>query len=489
MFSKRNKSDFKTLSLNLLKRHNTKFKAATIFALLMSTVTLNSSFANETNKETFEKIFHVYVGNLYIGAVADEAAVQQIIEQKEKDASAQFKGLTVDASSNIKIIPEQVFKVDADEQATLTKLQDSITVQAQAYSIKVDGNDVAFLKDENDFEAAINGLKLKYVSPTQLNEVEARPATASLPPLQDSETRIVDVKLSSEVKGQQVAVAPAEIVTVNEAIQLLQTGSVEKELYTVQAGDVLGSIAKAHSLTTAELVQLNPSITVNSVLQIGQQLNVTVEKPYVSVKAVYEKKQVEAVDFTKVVTEDDTMLKGKSVVKQEGAIGKKEVSYVISEENGVRTERVQTNENMLVEPEDRVVIIGTKVVPSIGTGTFAWPANGGRISSQMGTRWGRYHYGIDIARPSDYTIKASDNGTVKTAGRHATYGNYIVINHNNGYETLYAHLSKIGVKVGQVVEKGSSLGVMGSTGRSTGTHLHFEVHKNGSEVNPLSYLN
>lgn len=489
MFSKRSKIDFKTSSLNLLKRHNRKFKAATFIALLISTVTVNSSFAKGTDNDTFERIFHVYVGNSYMGAVADEAAVQQLIEQKEEEASVQYKDLTVDASLNIKIIPEQVFKVDADEQATLAKLQDSITVQAQAYSISVDGNDVAFVKDESDFDAAINGLKLQYVSPTQLNELEARPATASLPPLKDSETRIMDVELSTEVDGQQVVVAPAEIVTVDEAIQLLQTGSVEKELYTVQAGDVLGSIAKAHNLTTAELVQLNPSITMETVLQIGQQLNVTVEKPYVSVKAVYEKKQVEVVDFEKIVKEDDTMLKGKSVVKQEGATGKKEVSFVISEENGVRTERVQIDEKMLVEPEDRIVVVGTKVVPSIGTGTFAWPVNGGRISSQMGTRWGRYHYGIDISRPSNYTIKAADNGTVKTAGRHATYGNYIVINHNNGYETLYAHLSKIDVKVGQVVEQGSSIGVMGSTGRSTGTHLHFEVHKNGSEQNPLAYFN
>ncbi|ATP42296.1 hypothetical protein CSE16_21020 [Solibacillus sp. R5-41] len=489
MISKRDKFDFKKSSLNLLKRRSVKFKTATIFALFLSTATLNIGFANDTDKEKFEKIFHVYVADSYMGAVADEAAVQQIIEQKEKEASVQFKGLNIDASSSVSLIPEQVFKVEADEQATLAKLQDSITVQAQAYSVQVDGKDVAYLKDENDFKAAINGLKLQYVTPTELNELEARPTTASLPPLKDDETRIVDLTLSSEVKGKQVEVAPAEILTVDEAIQVLQTGSVEKELYAIQSGDVLGSIASMHNLTTDQLLQLNPSITEDSVLQIGHQLNVTVEKPYVSVKAVYEKKQVETVDFTKVVKEDDTMLKGKSVVKQEGATGKKEVSYVISEENGVRTERVQTNENTLVDPEDRVVVIGTKVVPSVGTGTFAWPANGGRISSQMGTRWGRYHYGIDIARPSDYTIKASDNGIVKTAGRHATYGNYVVINHNNGYETLYAHLSKIGVSVGQVVEKGSSLGVMGSTGRSTGTHLHFEVHKNGSEVDPLAYLN
>ena len=69
----------------------------------------------------------------------------------------------------------------------------------------------------------------------------------------------------------------------------------------------------------------------------------------------------------------------------------------------------------------------------------------------MGTRWGAYHRGIDIARPSNYTIKAADNGVVTFAGRDGTYGNKVVINHNNGYETVYAHLSSINVSVGQVV--------------------------------------
>lgn len=107
----------------------------------------------------------------------------------------------------------------------------------------------------------------------------------------------------------------------------------------------------------------------------------------------------------------------------------------------------------------------------------------------MGSRWGSYHRGIDIARPSNYNIKASDNGVVTAVGWEGTYGQRIVINHNNGYETVYAHLSEIKVSVGQVVPQGSVIGIMGSTGRSTGTHLHFEVHKNGALVDPLSYLN
>lgn len=100
------------------------------------------------------------------------------------------------------------------------------------------------------------------------------------------------------------------------------------------------------------------------------------------------------------------------------------------------------------------------------------------------------HKGIDIARPSDRTIKAADNGTVVSAGNDGGgYGNKIVIDHNNGFRTVYAHLDSISVSVGQTVSKGSKIGIMGSTGDSTGVHLHFEVYKNGKMQNPLKYIN
>src|SRR5699024_10251340 len=104
-------------------------------------------------------------------------------------------------------------------------------------------------------------------------------------------------------------------------------------------------------------------------------------------------------------------------------------------------------------------------------------------------RWGRTHKGIDIARPSNRAILAADHGVVTSAGYNSGgYGNKIVINHNNGMKTIYAHLDSISVKSGQKVEKGMEIGVMGSTGRSTGIHLHFEVYKNGKLKNPMSYL-
>jgi murein DD-endopeptidase MepM/ murein hydrolase activator NlpD len=98
------------------------------------------------------------------------------------------------------------------------------------------------------------------------------------------------------------------------------------------------------------------------------------------------------------------------------------------------------------------------------------------------------HKGIDIARPSDRSILAADNGTVVFAGEDGGYGNKVVIDHNNGMRTLYAHLSSIDVSVGQTVQKGSKIGIMGSTGNSTGIHLHFEVYQNNKLQNPLNYF-
>jgi murein DD-endopeptidase MepM/ murein hydrolase activator NlpD len=129
---------------------------------------------------------------------------------------------------------------------------------------------------------------------------------------------------------------------------------------------------------------------------------------------------------------------------------------------------------------------GTKVILGEGTGHFAWPVAGARETSGFGMRWGRMHKGIDIV--GNKNIMAADNGVVTFAGTKNGMGNCIIINHNNGYETVYGHLSRINAKKGQTVEKGDIIGIMGNTGHSFGTHLHFEVHKNGTVQNPNKYL-
>lgn len=118
------------------------------------------------------------------------------------------------------------------------------------------------------------------------------------------------------------------------------------------------------------------------------------------------------------------------------------------------------------------------------SGSFIWPASG-RIT--QGYRF--YHKAIDIANKSGGSILAADAGVVTSAGWDSSgYGNKVVVDHGNGYVTLYAHLSVIQVKAGQRVKRGDLLGQMGNTGRSTGTHLHFEIRQGGALLNPLSFL-
>lgn len=119
---------------------------------------------------------------------------------------------------------------------------------------------------------------------------------------------------------------------------------------------------------------------------------------------------------------------------------------------------------------------------------FIWPTNGGIITSYQGMRWGKFHKGIDIAGPSNYSILASDGGKVEFAGWRNGYGKTVKINHLNGYKTQYAHLESIDVNVGDNVSKGNKIGIMGSTGRSTGIHLDFEVYLNGKLINPVDVL-
>lgn len=121
-----------------------------------------------------------------------------------------------------------------------------------------------------------------------------------------------------------------------------------------------------------------------------------------------------------------------------------------------------------------------------GSGQFSWPV-AGTLTSGFGFRWGRMHEGIDIAAPTGRPIGAAAAGTVIVAGWSGGYGNLVVVSHGS-ISTAYGHMSRIAVSNGQQVGRGTVLGAVGSTGRSTGPHLHFEVRVNGAPQNPLNYL-
>jgi murein DD-endopeptidase MepM/ murein hydrolase activator NlpD len=130
---------------------------------------------------------------------------------------------------------------------------------------------------------------------------------------------------------------------------------------------------------------------------------------------------------------------------------------------------------------------GSVAVGSPSSAGFSWPVQG-VLTSRFGPRWGRMHEGIDVSASTGTPIAAAAGGTVIVAGPQGGYGNLVVVDHGGGLSTAYAHQSRIATSVGQAVGRGSILGYVGSTGNSTGPHLHFEVRVNGGAVDPLGYL-
>jgi murein DD-endopeptidase MepM/ murein hydrolase activator NlpD len=482
-FNKGNKSS------KFAKKQSLKTAVMTAFAA--SALIFSSVSASAAGSVKLTTVYHVYNNQQYIGTVSNKEVVEKIVEEKAAQFQESTKDLNLEFGSDIEYIEEQVFHSTANDTKTIQNLESSIQLQAEASSIVIDGQPVAFVENQETAENVIERLKLEFVTQEQLDEVVARKSApaAELPPLQENETRILDVRVSKDVSFDSENVTPDKIMSADEAVTFLKKGTLEEKKYVAQSGDVLGTIANNHGLTLADFIALNPGLTEDSVVNIGQEVNVTALKPYLEITVEKEENRKEAIAFENQVVEDGNMPKGETKVQQEGKDGERTVNYRISTQNGVTVSNVVTSEAVLAEPVPHILVKGTKVIPSRGTGNLAWPTVGGYISSQQGQRWGKAHKGIDIARPSNRTIKAADNGKVVSAGNGGDgYGNKIVIDHENGLRTVYAHLDSIGVSVGQTVSQGSAIGVMGSTGNSTGVHLHFEVYKNGALQNPLNYV-
>lgn len=245
--------------------------------------------------------------------------------------------------------------------------------------------------------------------------------------------------------------------------------------YQVQSGDTVSSISEKFGVSEDTIrwqndLQSKNSIKAGQILQIipvtGISHKVQKGDTVYSIAKKYDTSPQAIVDFPfNTFTNDETfaLAVGQTVIVPDG----------VKQSETLWSPSVRTRQ---ITPDAGTVV---------ASGSFVWPV-GGTISQ----RYVWYHPGIDIANSSAPNILAADSGTVVIAGwpDGYGYGNRVMIDHGNGFRTLYAHLSKVYVVAGQTVARGSAIGKMGSTGKSTGVHLHFEVFQGGSHLNPLSVL-
>jgi murein DD-endopeptidase MepM/ murein hydrolase activator NlpD len=288
------------------------------------------------------------------------------------------------------------------------------------------------------------------------------------------------------VELNQIDIQPQDIDDPQEILKKLETGDVQPMKYTVEKGDCVSCIAKKFGISKQVIYQNNPWIT-DDMIKVGEQLDLTVLQPTLAVKTVEKVVENEEIQYETEYKTDDNLREGMIQTISPGKNGLKKVTIQVTKVNGLMVEESVLDEEVIEQPVKAVVKKGTKVVKGEGSGKFAWPVVSATITSTFGNRWGAFHKGVDLTS-GNKNILASDNGKVIFAGVKEGYGNCIIIDHMNGYKTLYGHLSKFYTTTGKIVEKGEKIGYMGSTGDSTGVHLHFEIQKNGVPENPLKYI-
>jgi murein DD-endopeptidase MepM/ murein hydrolase activator NlpD len=377
--------------------------------------------------------------------------------------------INIDPAKDITFRKIVGWKLDIDDKDevlnTLTYLRD---MNANAYALLVDGRKIAILDSMADAEALLNTVKSKYTS--------------------DNESiQYTSIGFAENVQIEEVSTKIGDIDDENAALEFVLTGAVEKKVHKVASGETFNVIAKLYGLSPAELQTANPEANPDR-LQIGQELVLNQIVPLVTVQTTEVAKYMTAIQYDITFEETSTLYKGEQTVKSSGVQGQKEVVAEIVRENGTEIKREELSAVVISEPVSQVVLKGTKELPPlIGTGTFIYPTRGS-LSSRFGTRWGRMHYGIDIAAPYGTKIRASDGGKVIFAGWDGALGYVVRIDHGQNKVTVYGHCSKLMVKTGDKVYQDQHIANIGSTGRSTGPHVHFEVRINGVAKNPLNYL-
>ena len=239
------------------------------------------------------------------------------------------------------------------------------------------------------------------------------------------------------------------------------------------------------NLPMEAIIEMNENLEdENSTIRIGDELVITVPEPELSVEHKEEVYYEEDYEAEIEYVYNDNWYTTEYKVLQQPSAGHRKVVSIVSYRNEDITDTEILKEEVSVAAVPKIVEIGTKVPP-----TYIKPISGGRFTSGFKRRWGRWHKGVDWATPVGTAVMASSGGTVAKAGWGSGYGYVVYINHADGRQTRYGHLSKVLVKPGEYVKQGQKIALSGNTGRSTGPHVHFEILIGGSQVNPLEYMN
>ncbi len=486
-------------------------------------------------------IFRLYINGNDMGTVDDEATADELlIAARRKLASESDDMVFVEA--DVKVEGYEILRGYADdketvlnnivaeyERSTVSTMQHAYTVKIDEYMVNVStAADVVSLLEASLHKYDTQGKfgvdlvadtkrELSVLKPVIKNNFETEEVVkattaedyftsdgmfkalddvlASIeieiePGFNDFDYGITEMGFDNAVEIVESYLPTRQVTKLETAIEDVTKDKEAKTIYEVVSGDTLSGIASKTGISVDELIELNESLeNERSIIRVGDELTITVPQPELSVtrdELSYYEGTYEA-DIIYVYNDD--WYTTQEVTLQQPQSGYHKAVEKTSYLNGDVVSTSVVKEEIIAEAVPKIVEKGTKIPP-----TYIKPISGGRITSGFGYRTSTMrgmtsnHKAIDWGTPVGTSVVASCGGTVAYAAWMNSYGYVVFINHPDGRQTRYAHLSKILVSKGQYVSQGQKIALSGNTGASTGPHLHFEMRINGVAVNPLNYI-
>lgn len=462
--SRGNKEAYKGKILNVLKKLSFYSVATGTVALLLIGGPLDLGFT--LGRE-------VIVEGVSIGYISDVNEFENVYsEVSELIKLAKGDSAYVAQPSLIpRIVSEKDVSPVFELRQQLLSQHDSLV---EAYAIYVDDKLVCAALDESEAFASLDDIKYTFLEG-------------------DKQATLASIVENVAVRKEFVTIS--QVFNRDDIVSVLTGNTPRNEIYTVRAGDTLSSIAKNFSVTEEDIVYDN-NLYSGDGIYVGQKLNVPVSSRIVNVEIVYTEDYVEEIPYSSRTVSDSSFSSGRTKILSKGVNGERQVSAYVTKINGEEVSREVFADVVTKEAKEEILAVGTltnrvyiagNYSSYAGSGRLSWPLRG-TITSRFGRRGSENHTGLDIAMPVGTDIFSAEGGVVTFAGTSGGYGKVIKVSHENGFETLYAHCSKLNAEVGQIVSAGEKIAEVGNTGRSSGPHLHFEVRKGGVPLNPEMFL-
>ncbi len=455
--------------------------------------------------------YEVYLNDKALGTIVSKDELEDYIDENGSYYKNKFDVDKVYSPKGLQIKKLTTYDGDVDSVSDIYKKiskDESFTVRGYEFVIKGqkaenEGEEAKlvtqsiYVLDKDVFKEAVEALIRTFVGEDQyktyIEDNQVKIETTG------EEIQNVYVDEDITVKETNIPVDETIYTDSSELANYLLYGKEQKaNEYIVQTGDTIENVAFNNKISPEEVLISNSTLTsTTNLLYPGQKLQIIETNPQISV--VEESYVVEDIESQYPTEEryDENAAIGVDKVIQDGENGLERVAQRVKKVNGVINYVVPEGKTVLKAPISKIIMKGTKYIPDVGSTTsWGWPTDSGwRLSSGYVWRTNpvtgkrELHGGLDISGTGyGSRIYATNNGRVKEAGYHYSYGNHVIIDHNNGYLTLYAHMSRINVKEGQVVARGDVIGYVGMTGTATGPHVHYEIWKGCDycRINPMS---